>query len=406
MSTTDDDLSKLHIDRKEQTGTKRRRRALVTPFVLLLLIGAALLYATENWGPSLAVKLATVSQSYPSQSLSVLNASGYVVAQRKAAVASKITGLLVELLVEEGDPVKKDQVVARLENEDVLAARDQALGNLAVARAALEEAKAELTEATLSFERTRKLYGTGALSRSAFDTSEARFLRARAAVSSAEAAIQAARAAVRSSEVALDYTYIQAPFDAVVLTKDADVGDIVTPLGAAANAKASVISIADLDSLQVEVDVSETNLSQVRAEQPCEIQLDALPGARFRGRVHAIVPTADRAKASVQVKVRFVDKDPRILPEMSAKVSFLSRPLEPGEIDPYLAVNRSALFRHDGGPDVFVVRAGRAVRASVRTGRDFGDMAEILEGLRAGDKVVLEPPARLKEGSRVKPAEE
>ena len=140
--------------------------------------------------------------------------------------------------------------------------------------------------------------------------------------------MKASNAALEGANVAIEYTLIRAPFDAIVLTKNADIGDIVTPIGAAANAKAAVVTIADMNSLEVEADVSESNLSQIRVGQPCEIQLDALPQARFRGAVHMIVPTADRSKATVMVKVRFVDKDPRILPEMSAKVAFLSRPVK------------------------------------------------------------------------------
>ena len=136
---------------------------------------------------------------------------------------------------------------------------------------------------------------------------------------------------MEAAKVAVEYTQIRAPFDAVVLTKNADVGDIVTPIGAAANAKAAVVTIADMDSLRVEADVSESNLEKVKVGQPCEIQLDALPETRFPGQVHMIVPTADRSKATVMVKVRFLDPDPRILPEMSAKVAFLSRSVNPEE---------------------------------------------------------------------------
>ena len=405
MSVTDDDLSRLKIQRKEVLGSKRRAR-FVYPVVLVLLVaGGALLYSKGFFRGSVLVRVASVSKTYPSQSFSLLNASGYVVAQRKAAVASKVTGRLVEVLVEEGDAVKKDQVIAKLENEDAASLRDQAVGNLAVARAALEEAKAGHTEAALSYERTSKLYAGGAVSKSSYDTAEARYRGAEAAVSSAQAAIMAASASVRAAEVGLNYTNIRAPFDAVVLTKDADVGDIVTPLGAAANSKAAVFTIADLDSLRVEVDVSETNLAQVSVGQPCEIQLDALPDTRFRGKLHAIVPTADRTKASIQVKVSFVDRDPRVLPEMSAKVIFLSRPIEPEERRPYVAVHRSAVLASQGERSLFLVREGKAVEVPVRIGREFGDMLEVLDGAKVGDMAVLDPPEQLKHGSRIKIAE-
>ncbi len=224
-------------------------------------------------------------------------------------------------------------------------------------------------------------------------------------MAAAEAALRASTAALRSADVSLEYTLIRAPFDAVVLTKNADIGDIVTPLGAAANAKAAVVTIADLRSLQVETDVSETNLSLVKVGQPCEIQLDALPDSRFRGILHAIVPTADRAKATVTVKVRFLDKDPRVLPEMRAKVAFLSRPLKPEEEKPITAVVRSAIVDKGGPKSVFRVQGNRAVETAVTTGEQFGEMVEVLGGIKAGDRVVAKPPKRLKNGYRVKVAE-
>jgi len=400
---SDQDLSKLKIDKPEIGGRppKGKGRAWLGG-VLLAAGAAAVLYFGGFLRPAVVVQTAAVSQAVPSQSLALLNASGYVVAQRKAAVASKLTGRLVDLLVKEGDAVKTDQIVARLEDADARAVRDQASANLAVARARLEVARADLHEAGRTFERVRRLQSTGAVSGSHFDAAEARYRGALASVSSMEAGVQAAEAALRSADVALEYTLIRAPFDAVVLTKDADVGDIVTPLGAAANAKAAVITIADLDSLQVEVDVSETSLNQVKADQPCEIQLDALPDSRFSGEVGAVVPTADRTKASVKVKVRFLDLDPRILPEMSAKVAFLSRPSLPEDREPCPAFPASALLAGEGSPAVFVVRDGRAEKTPVTTGRRFGDLVEVLAGVQAGDPVVVGPPAKLRDGSRVR----
>ena len=202
--------------------------------------------------------------------------------------------------------------------------------------------------------------------------------------------------------MALDYTLIRAPFDAVVLTKNADIGDIVTPLGAAANAKAAVVTIADLGSLQVEADVAETNLGLVKTGQPCEIQLDALPDSRFRGIVHTIVPTVDRSKATILVKIRFLDKDPRILPEMRAKVAFLSRPLKEEEQKSLTAVNPSALVNKGSQNSVFVVQEDRVVEREIKVGQPLGDMIEVLAGVEAGEKVVIKPPKRLRNGSRIK----
>ena len=217
--------------------------------------------------------------------------------------------------------------------------------------------------------------------------------------------MKAGVASLQAAKVAVEYTLIRAPFDAVVLTKNADIGDIVTPLGAAANAKAAVVTIADLGSLQVEADVSETNLGLVKVGQPCEILLDALPDSRFRGVVHTIVPTADRTKATIMVKVRFLDKDPRILPEMRAKVAFLSRSLKSQENKPRLAVNRSAIVSHGSNDTVFVIQGDRVVETPVKTGEELGEMIEILDGVKAGERVVTKPTGRLKHGSRIRIAE-
>jgi RND family efflux transporter MFP subunit len=292
-------------------------------------------------------------------------------------------------------------VIARLEARDVEAARDQAAANLNNARSALEQARVDLDDATLNYKRSKELLAKGYVAQMDFDPADARYKRAQAAVSGAEAAITSAQAAFKAAEVAVEYTRIRAPFDAVVLTKDADVGDIVTPLGAAANAKAAVVTIADMSSLQVEADVSESNLEKVNVGQPCEIQLDALPDTRFRGVVHMIVPTADRSKASVMVKVRFFDKDPRILPEMSARVAFLERPVTKKEEEPRTAISPAALVTKQETMIVYAVKNETIVETPVRTGEKLGDLVEILEGLKPGDKVVLNPPKTLKNGSKI-----
>jgi RND family efflux transporter MFP subunit len=400
---TDEDLSQLKIDRSIKTFRPgRKRKFLYLALALFLAAIAGFLYMEGFISPADPVEITTVSQIYPSQSLAQLNATGYVVAQRKAAVASKITGRLVALMVEEGSRVKEGQVIARLENEDTLAARNQADANLKVARANLEEAKADLEDASRAFRRNEELWAKQYIARAEYDTSEARYQKTQAAVAAAEAAVRASSAALQAANVALDYSLIRAPFDAVVLTKNADIGDIVTPIGAAANAKAAVVTIADLNSLEVEADVSENNLAQVRGGQPCEIQFDALPDSRFRGSVHTIVPTVDRTKATITVKIRFLDKDPRILPEMRAKVSFLSRPVSREEEKPRTAVNRSAITRRDGREIVFLIKENRVVETAIKRGALFGEMVEILDGLKAGSRVVNKPPKKLKNGAVIK----
>jgi RND family efflux transporter MFP subunit len=398
-----EDLSKLKIDKSRVvTGTRKKRKLIYWVILVVAVLVLGFLYVEGVFTPAIQVQVATVSQVYPSQAFTVLNASGYVVAQRKSALASKVTGRLIWLGVEEGSPVKKDQVVARLENQDVSASKDQAAANVNVARFNLEQAQAELRDATVSINRNKELLSRGVVARQTYDDVLARYEKAVAGVAAAEAALKAAAAGLEGATALLEYTLIRAPFDAVVLTKDADIGDIVTPLGAAANAKAAVVTIADMNSLEVEADVSESNLSQVRLNQPCEIQLDALPEQRFRGEIHMIVPTADRSKATVMVKVRFVDKDNRILPEMSAKVAFLSRPVTGEEKKPRIALNQSAAVNRKNLKAVFLVKGSRVVETPVSLGGPIGDMVEVLQGVKVGDQVVLNPSDRLKNGSKIK----
>ena len=399
----DEDLLKLKIDKSKMISRPRKRRRLI--YLVLAAISIIILgwlYTKGTFTPSIQVQVVMVAQIYPSQAFTVLNASGYVVPQRKSALASKVTGRLIWLGVEEGSHVKRDQVIARLENEDVTAGKEQAQANVNVALSNIEQAKAELQDATLSFNRNKELISRGVIAQSVYDNALARYEKAVAAVASAEAMLKANLAALGGANVALEYTLIRAPFDAVVLTKDADVGDIVTPLGAAANAKASVVTIADMDSLQVEADVSESNLSQIKVAQPCEIQLDAVPGERFRGAIHMLVPTVDRSKGTVMVKVRFLNKDSRILPDMSAKVAFLSRPVTGEEKKPRTALHQAAVLNRKDGKAVLLVRGNRVVETPVKLGGAIGDMLEVLDGVKVGDQIVLNPSARLKNGSKIK----
>ena len=398
-----EDLLKLKIDKSKVVIRPRKRKKFIAwTLAVIAFIILGLLYFKGTFTPAIGVQVATITQVYPSQAFTLLNASGYVVAQRKSALASKVTGRLIWLGVEEGSLVKKDQVVARLENQDVNASRNQAAANVNVARFNLEQAQAELRDATLSFNRNKELFSRGVVAQQAYDNALARYERAVAAVAAAEATVKASTAALEGARALLEYTLIRAPFDAVVLTKDADVGDIVTPLGAAANAKAAVVTIADMSSLEVEADVSESNLGKIKPGQPCEIQLDALPEARFRGQIHIIVPTADRSKATVMVKVRFIDKDNRILPEMSAKVAFLTRPVKLEEEKPRTALHQGALVNRKDRKTVFVIKEGRAVETPVNLGGPMGDMVEVLEGVKVGDQVVLNPSDGLRNGSKIK----
>lgn len=392
-------LSKLKIDKHNLVPSRQWTRRWLAWGALVMVV-VALLIIAALYRKGVAVTTATVVQVYPTQSFTLLNASGYLVAQRKAAVAAKVTGRLEWLGVEEGSRVKAGQILARLENQDLAASLDQARAAVQTATANLEQAQAEQDDAAKSYERQKELIKQGIVARSEYDLAEARYRRSVAAVAAAKSTIRTATAASRGAEVAYDYSQIRAPFDGVVLTKNADVGDIITPLGAAANAKAAVVTMADLSSLVVEADVAESSLGQVTVGQPCEITLDALPGNRFRGRVHTVVPTADRSKASVMVKVSFVDRDSRILPEMSAKVAFLSREATKEDQQPRLALNPLAVVGRGKEARVFRVANGKAQAVPVTVGQKVGDLLEV-SGLKVGDRVVVKPSERVKDGSRV-----
>jgi RND family efflux transporter MFP subunit len=394
-----DALDRLTIDKSRlNRPVKNKRRSALFIIAAVVLIVAAIFWAYLS--KAVVVDTVSIVQVYPTQSFTLLNASGYVVAQRKAAVASKTTGRLEWIGVEEGSLVKSGQIIARLENRDLQSVVLQGEAGLQSSKSQLEQARAELADAEQSFRRQQELLKQGIVSRSEFDTAEARFKRSSAAVRGAEAGVNSSAAALNGARINLDYTLIRAPFDAVVLTKNADVGDIITPLGAAANAKAAVVTIADLGSLQIEADVSESNLSRIKKGQPCEILLDAIPHSRFRGVLHTIVPTADRAKASVMVKVRLADSDPRILPEMSAKVAILEREAGKDELQPRIAVNPAAIVKSNNREGVYIINGERAVFTPVTRGKQLGDLVEV-SGVKSGGRVALKPLDRIKDGTKV-----
>ncbi len=392
-------LDKLRIDKDTLfTESPRRRRFWLIAIPFLALIVIIVVYGLRNRG--VTVETTAVATVYPTQGFTVLNASGYLVAQRKAAVASKITGRLEWLGVEEGSRVTAGQVLARLENQDLAASLEQASAARHNAEALVEQAKAEQDDAERAFRRQSELIAQGIVARADYDLAEARHRRAVAGVRAASAQVDSTAAAIRGAETAYEYSRIRAPFNGVVLTKNADVGDIITPLGAAATSKSAVVTLADLSSLQVEADVSESSLSQVSTGQPCEVTLDALPGVRLRGVVHTIVPTADRTKASVMVKVRFLEPDPRMLPEMSAKVAFLSRQASADDQKPRRAVLAAAVIGNGKDAAVLVIKDGRARRQPVSVGQKLGDLV-VVEGVANGVQLVLRPLDKVKDGTKV-----
>ncbi|TLY33141.1 MAG: efflux RND transporter periplasmic adaptor subunit [Ignavibacteria bacterium] len=372
------DLSRLRIQHEENLE-ERPRRAHRTGIILyaagaMFLALVAFVFIRTSLGSAESVELATVSFVSPSQSNEILTASGYIVAQQKAAVASKATGRIVFLGHHEGDNVRKGDIIARIESADVEAALAQAQAELALARADREDAQRSL-------ERSQAMLSRELISQAEFDAAKARSDRVRATIQSKEAA-------VRAAGVQVENTRIRAPFDGTILTKNADVGEVVAPFAAGASSRVAVVTIADMSSLEVEADVSESNIERIAVEQPCEIALDAYPDKRYRGTVDKIVPTADRAKATVLTKIRFLERDSRVLPEMSAKVHFLAKGSSgSASSKPRLVVDSTAIVVRDGRKVAFSLRGDEASAVRVELGDPIGRFSEILSGLSAGDRV-------------------
>ena len=395
------DLSRLKIDRAASAPALRPRRRWLRYGIAVLLTIGILVGIGSRYAAPVQVEAATVAAAYPSQSYTLLNATGYVVPERKAALSSKATGRLEWLGVLEGSRVKADEIIARVESKDMRAARDQASAQVRLSQANLQQGLAELRDAEANFSRSKELLARKFISGAQHDADTARVEKARAAIASQKAAVASAEANRRAAEVALEQTVIRAPFDAIVLTKNADVGDNITPFSSAVGAKGAVVTVADMDTLEVEADVAESSIGKIKVEQPCEVQLDALPDTRLAAVVSRIVPTVDRAKATVLVKVRFVDKDPRVLPDMSAKVAFLSRAPAADEKRAVAAVQPGAIVERDGKKLAFVLKDDRAHAAPVTTGRKIGDLVEVVQGLKSGDRVVLNPGEKVKDGAAV-----
>jgi HlyD family secretion protein len=400
VSTTD--LSKLSIDRSQKafsSGKRSRKKWWVALAILVVIIGAFI--AMRGGRGVTEVEVGAVSSAYPSQAITALNATGRVTAFRKAAVSTKATGKLEFLGVQEGSVVKAGDVLARIENKDVTATQDQALANVRAAKANLEQGLAEMRDADANLKRTDDLAKKNFISGAQLDTAKARFDRAKASVAALNGQIGVAEANLRATNVAVEQTVIRAPFDGVILTKNANVGDIITPFSSAADSKGAVVNIADMNTLEVEADVSENSLSKVVIDAPVEIQLDAFPDLRLLGKVSRIVPTVDRSKATVLVKIEFIEKDKRVLPDMSAKVAFLSRALQPEERKAVTAMQAAAITKRDSKDVVFVIDEKNIVKmTAVTVGDKIGDLVRVT-GVTPGNKVVLKPTEKLKDGAQI-----
>jgi RND family efflux transporter MFP subunit len=397
-SSNNPSLQQLKINRQSTAAGKKSIS--YTRWLIVLVI--ALILVVYLFKPSAQeVQLSSVVTTYPSQQYAQLSASGYVVAQRRAAVASKATGRLIWLNVREGSKVKQGEIIAKLDSSDVQAAMAAVQANIRQAEAGVAQANVELVNAESDLQRAQGLKNQGFLSAQAMEAATKRVNASKAAMTSAKATVAVAKSQLRVQQVNQDFTEIRAPFDGVVLNKNANVGDIITPFSSAAGSQGAVVTMADMTTLEVEADVSESNLAKAAIGQPVEITLDALPDTRFRGSIAGIVPTVDRAKATVMTKIRFEKLDPRILPEMSAKVTILSQAATDADQKAVTALNPKTVVDRDGKKVVFRVKGDTVEMLAVTLGRKIGDNQEITGSLQSGDKLVLSPDAKLVAGKKI-----
>ncbi len=398
------DLERLRIREADRRPKRHRRRWPFFAIGIAVLIAAISILSRPT---PIRVATARIGGSGPAEAGgSVLTANGYVEARHQASVAARTTGRLASLLVEEGDPVDSNQVVARLIDEDQVAALRQAEANLALARARVEQAKALETESQRRHDRRRELLAQETISEEEAQGAETDLASARAERLAAEAGVKVAQAAVESARLELDKTRVTAPFGGVVLRKDAEVGEIVGPIMTSNTARAgAVVTIADMQTLEVGVDINESYIARLFIGMPADVVLDAHPEVHFPADVRAIFPSADRDKATVPVRVRFLVDDPRIRPDLGAKVSFLKerQSAEIQTIKKTLRIPASALRATDGESSVMVLREGKAEPAEVVVGERLGEEVEILSGLNEGDQVIADGSARIAKGKRVKP---
>lgn len=392
------DLSRLRITDAERRGVRRRQR---WPQVLISIVVAAVVLVFLFRPPKVEVASAQMAGGGPADSGGpVLTANGYIEARHQTDVAARTTGRLATVLVEEGDTVRENQIVARIIDEDQRAAVEQAEANLAQARARLQQSEANAADEARKEARRDTLMQMNLISAEEGQSASASADIARADRAASIAGVKVAQAALDAARLELDKTLVRAPFAGVVLRKDAETGEIVGPIMVSNTSRAgAVVTIADMKTLEAGVDVNESYIARIHAGMPADVVLDAHPDVHFPAEVRAIYPSADRDKATIPVRVRFLVEDPRIRPDLSAKVTFLEkRPTsEITTVKRVIRVPASALE----GNAVWVVREGKAAPVTVTVGERIGDQVEISSGLNEGDQVVLSPH-RLHKGMRVR----
>jgi HlyD family secretion protein len=401
MSDLTSDLASLKIQRTEDPNRPKPWRAVVIALVIAAAAGAAWVFGYPVLEASLfktevaVTEIATVS---PAQASVTVTSTGYVVPQIISKVGTKIPGRVAKVLVKEGSVVKAGDVIAELESTDqkssILAANSRALA----ATARVDTARANLAEIEVQVKRDRALFERGAIGKATLDDLEARARSLEQGVKAAEAEATAAQADVKPLRVGLDDHTVRTPIDGTVISKPIESGELVGPQ------MSNIAEIADFQSLVIETDVPEGRLYLIKPGGPCEISLDAYPGKRYRGQTLELGHKVDRAKATVIVKVKFVDATEGVLPDMSARTSFLSQELSADAIreKPKTVVPAQALSERDGEKCVFVVGDGVVKRAAVKLGPAFGSGFELVEGPAPGTRVVSDPPPKLSDGQRIK----
>jgi RND family efflux transporter MFP subunit len=390
------ELASLKIDRgRRRSSPWRWPLLLLLPVVVVLLALYALRAQQAFSAPEVETTTAQVSRDVqPSAGTPILTASGYVVARRKAVVSAKIQGRLAELRVEEGSVVRKDELIARLESIDYEA-------SVGRARAAVQRAEADLAENRRQLKLSEDLAAQRIVSRDERDAAASR-------VRIAEAQLAQAQADQAFAEAQLQNTLIRAPFAGVVVKKMAEVGESVAPIPPGVNLSTSsgaIVALADLATLEVEADVAEANVAKVAGGQPAEVTVEAIPDRRYKAVLRQVIPTADRTKATVMVKVTILDKDKDLKPEMSAKVTFLEpekKQEQTAAAQPVVLVPREAVASRGGQPVVFLVREGKALARPVVLGTERKDRVIVKEGLAGGETLVARPSDDLKDGAAVK----
>jgi len=400
MGSSKPPLDGLRIERSAEQKPQSKMWWAAAVVVILLLAGA-----TVWWHPgSDAVEVHTaVARDATSGGgdHTVLNASGYVTARREATVSSKVTGKVTEVLIEEGMKVKAGQVVARLDDSNVKTSLEVAQAQSASAKAALAETEAQLKDADQEFQRTTELAKQHIASQSDLDLAESNAKSLQAHLAQQKLDVVVADRNVALWQQQMDDMVIRAPFDGVVTTKDAQPGEMISPVSAGGGyTRTGIGTVVDMGSLEVEIDVNESYINRVEPGQPVEATLDAYPDWKIPCKVIAIIPTADREKSTVKVRVGFDQLDPRILPDMSVKVAF--RGVTGATAARAVMVPKSAVQNQDGRDEVFVVQGGRAERRAVTVSDTQGDDSVLSAGVSAGEKVVVDAPADLKDGMAVK----